>query len=254
MTSYNDTTLTEKELLRYTRQLPIKGWGPEAQERLKQSKVFVAGTGGLGSPLLFYLAAAGVGSLTLCDYDVVDLTNLNRQILHDTSRVGIEKVLSGRQTLEALNPHIKIEVIPERLTKKNSSDLIGNSDLIADCLDNFEARHLINRVSVKKSIPLIHGGIASFQGQLTLIHPPETPCLACFLPKKDTEKGIPVLGATAGIVGSLQALEALKFLAGFDTTLKNRLLFWDGLAMKFDSMKLSKNPHCKVCGAKGSKS
>ena len=239
--------LSKDELQFYSRQLGIPSWGAPAQEKLKNSKAFVAGTGGLGSPVLYYLAAAGIGTLLLCDYDKVEITNLNRQILHRYDRIGDLKVDSACQTLTDLNPFITVTPVHVKLTDKNAEAIIGDSDIIIDCLDNFETRHIINRVSVKKKIPMVHAGVAEFRGQLTFMHPPETPCLACFLDQKTRKNKIQVAGATPGVIGSLQAVEAIKFLAGFTPSLKNRLLFWDGLSMKFESITINRNPHCRVC-------
>ncbi len=240
--------LSKEELQFYARQLGIPSWGARVQEKLMNSTAFVAGTGGLGSPVLYYLAAAGVGRLILCDYDTIDVTNLNRQILHQHKSVGTLKVQSARDALSGLNPFITLLTVEKKLTAKNAASIIGDPDIIIDCLDNFETRHIINRVSVKKRIPMIHGGVAEFRGQITFIHPPETPCLACFMDQKSPGKKIQVLGATAGVIGSLQAIEAVKHLAGFAPSLKNRLLFWDGLAMKFESIAVKRNPRCRVCG------
>jgi molybdopterin-synthase adenylyltransferase len=239
--------LSKHELQFYSRQLGIASWGVTAQEKLKNSKVFVAGTGGLGSPVLYYLAAAGVGTLQLCDYDTIEITNLNRQILHQYERIGELKVESARKTLSGLNPFITVIPISTKLTPKNAVRLIGDSQLIIDCLDNFETRHQLNRVSVQRRIPMIHAGVAEFRGQITFLHPPETPCLACFMDLKSPRKKVQVPGATPGVLGSLQAIEAIKYLAGFNPSLKNKLMFWDGLSMKFETITIRRNPNCKVC-------
>jgi molybdopterin-synthase adenylyltransferase len=239
--------LSNDELQFYSRQLGIASWGAAAQEKLKNSKAFVAGTGGLGSPVLFYLAAAGVGTLLLCDYDIIEITNLNRQILHQYSRIGEPKVDSACETLTNLNPFITVTPIRAKLTRKNADTIIGDSDIIIDCLDNFETRHILNHVSVERRIPMIHAGVAEFRGQLTFMHPPETPCLACFMDHKSAKKKIQVAGATPGVIGSLQAVEAIKYLSGYAPSLKNRLLFWDGLAMKFETITVKRNPRCRVC-------
>jgi molybdopterin-synthase adenylyltransferase len=239
--------LSHDEIQFYSRQLGIPGWGKTAQERLKNSTVFVAGTGGLGSPVLYYLAASGIGTLVICDYDIIDITNLNRQILHTYGKIGHPKVDSAGSSLSELNPFINVIRIKTRLTKKNASSLIGNPDLIIDCLDNFETRHVLNGVSVEKKIPMIHGGIAEFRGQISFLHPPETPCLACFLDRKDARDKVQVTGATAGVIGSLQASEAIKYCAGMGPALKNRLMFWDGLSMRFETISIRRNPRCRVC-------
>ncbi len=239
--------LSPDELQLYARQIGIPSWGAAAQEKLKNSRVFVAGTGGLGSPVLYYLAAAGIGTLVLCDYDSVDITNLNRQILHRYDRIGELKVESARRSLTEMNPFIAISTVSKKLTKRNAEDLVGDADLIIDCLDNFETRHLLNLVSVKNIIPMVHAGVAEFRGQMTFLHPAETPCLACFMDQKTPGNKPQVIGATPGVIGSLQAMEAIKYLAGFSPSLKNKLLFWDGLAMNFETITIRRNPRCKVC-------
>ncbi len=239
--------LSRDEIQFYSRQMGIPGWGEAAQEKLKKSKVFVAGTGGLGSPVLYYLAAAGIGTLVICDYDTIEITNLNRQILHRHGKIGQSKVDSAGISLTELNPFIKIIRLHTRLTKTNAASLVGDPDLIIDCLDNFKTRHILNRHSVERKIPMIHGGIAEFRGQITFLHPPETPCLACILDQKESKTKIQVAGATAGIIGSLQACEAIKYCAGIGPSLKNRLMFWDGLSMRFETITIRRNPRCRVC-------
>lgn len=239
--------LTEDEITRYKRQLSIGGWGIETQIKLKRSRVFIVGTGGLGSPLLFYLTVAGVGNLTICDFDTIELSNLNRQILHSDTNIDMQKVDSAFSTLMDRNRNTSITRIYEKLTRKNADKLIGNAALIIDCLDNFKARHILNEYSVKKGIPMIHAGVSEFQGQITFLHPPKTACLACFYPHTPKKEPVPIIGATAGVLGSLQAIEAIKYLTGIGENLRNRLLFWDGLEMRFESVVLAKNKNCKIC-------
>ena len=239
--------LTEDEITRYKRQMSIKGWGIETQVKLKQARVFIAGTGGLGSPLLFYLTVAGVGNLTICDFDTIELSNLNRQILHSDTNISMQKVDSAFSTLMDRNRNASITRIYEKLTRKNAERLIGSVSLIIDCLDNFQTRHVLNEYSVKKGIPMIHAGVSEFQGQITFLHPPKTVCLACFYPHTPKKEPVPIIGATAGVLGSLQAIEAIKYLTGIGENLRNRLLFWDGLEMRFESVVLAKNKTCKVC-------
>jgi molybdopterin-synthase adenylyltransferase len=235
------------EQMIYARQIGLPGWGTEAQKRLKESTVFVAGAGGLGSPVLYYLAAAGVGTLLVCDSDAVDPTNLNRQIIHSYESVGSDKVESARKTLSGLNPYLNILPVKTKITSSNVQRLIGNADIIIDCLDNFKARRILNTISVKIKIPMVHAGVSEMRGQITFLHPPETPCLSCFLPMKDNRKKNNIVGATAGVIGSLQALEAIKYLTGIGQPLKNRLLFWDGMSMNFEIIGIRKNPRCSVC-------
>jgi adenylyltransferase/sulfurtransferase len=240
--------LSPEERLRYARQLGIPSWGDEAQEKLKRSVVFVAGAGGLGAPVLYYLAAAGVGELRVCDHDRVDLTNLNRQLLHTTERLGESKATSAVRTLAALNPEIRLTPLEQTLTPQNAAQLVGPADLIMDCLDNLPARHILNRVAVERSLPLVHGGVAGFQGQLAFLHPPRTACLACVLPPETDDEPVMVLGATAGVIGSLQALEALKYLVGLGSDLEDRMLFWNGRHQRFDRIHLRRSRRCVVCG------
>ncbi|TAL37142.1 MAG: HesA/MoeB/ThiF family protein [Spirochaetes bacterium] len=239
--------VTAQDRARYARQMIIPGWGEAAQEKLARATVFIAGCGGLGSPVSLYLAAAGVGTIIVCDSDSVEITNLNRQLLHDFSRIGTPKSDSAFKTLSALNAEISIVPVREKITKKNAASLIRGAGLIMDCLDNFETRHILNLVSVREGIPLVHAGIEGMQGQVTFLQPPLTPCLACFQPESPGKKAVPVLGATAGILGSLQALEAIKYITGLGTTLANRLLFWDGAEIRWASISISRNPKCKVC-------
>lgn len=241
--------LPTDDLQRYKRQLLIDGWDEKAQEKLKESHVFIAGSGGLGSPLLMYLAVAGVGNLTVCDFDRVDLTNLNRQTLHNDRRIGMPKAESARVALVALNPTISITALEEKITGQNAERLTGRADILVDCLDNVDARHHLNAVAVKRHIPMVHAGITGLQGQITFLHPPETPCLACFFPERETKGPIPVLGATPGILGAMQAMETIKYLTGIGENLRNRLLFFDGMDMNFATVKIARNPRCRACGS-----
>lgn len=240
--------ITIEEQTFYQRQLGIPSWGIEAQERLKSASVFVAGAGGLGGALLYYCAAAGIGTLSFCDSDVVEESNLNRQILHNMDRIGIPKVESAVQTLSRLNPHIKLVPIHDRLTVRNAEVLVANASVIVDCLDNFPSRMILNGVAVKRGIPFVHGGVEGMRGQVTFFHPPRTACLACIIPARNDRKKISIVGSCAGVVGSLQAMEVIKYITGIGTNLLDRILFWDGADMKYDTMMISKNPRCPVCG------
>ncbi len=242
--------LSSEELRLYSRQLSIPSWGIDTQVKLKNSRVFVAGCGGLGSPVLYYLAAAGIGDLILCDNDSVDASNLNRQIIHRHDRIGMPKPESAGTTIGEFNPFIRTEPIVERLHDHNAHDLIGDADIIVDCLDSFASRHVINRVSLSRGIPVVHGGVSGFMGQVSFFQPPETPCFACIFPGENDTSPRDVLGAAPGIVGAIQAMEAVKYLTGIGETLKNRLLFIDGFAMKFETITVTKNPQCPVCGRK----
>lgn len=240
--------ILNNEIQRYARQLSLQNWGIAAQDKLKNATAFVAGAGGLGSPALMYLAAAGVGTLVLCDFDSVELTNLNRQVLHSERKIGMPKVDSAVETLRDLNPHIRFHAVATKITSANAETLAGDADVIIDCLDNFDTRHVLNTLSVAKSIPMVHAGVSGFQGQITFLHPPETACLACFYPQKPKKQSVPILGATAGILGALQSMEAIKHITGMGDTLKNRLLFFDGFGMNFSTITIAPNPKCRVCG------
>jgi adenylyltransferase/sulfurtransferase len=238
------------DFLRYARQMLIDGWGEEGQKKLKNSTVFIAGAGGLGSPVSIYLAVAGIGKIIICDFDSVEVTNLNRQILHSHTRIGINKALSAKITLTAINPDIEVIPITSKITAENAFELVGDSHIIMDCMDNLETRYILNEVAIKKGIPLVFGAIYGIQGMLSFIQPPETPCLKCLFPEAPPKETFPVVGATPGVIGALQALEAIKYLVGIGKLLKNKLLVWDGMSCDFKTFKARKDPSCLVCGKK----
>lgn len=243
-----NTELTTQDLERYKRQMMMDGWGEETQRKLKNSTVFVAGVGGLGSPAAIYLAVAGIGHLVLCDFDAPELTNLNRQILHDDSRLGINKAVSGKMTLEKLNPDIRITALTDKIEAHNVDELVGESAIIVDCMDNFPTRFVLNESAIRKNIPLVHGSIWGLEGRLSFIHSPETPCLQCLFSDSPPKEVFPVLGTTPGVIGTLEALEAIKYLTGAGTNLKNKLLLWDGGATEFRTLKIRRDPDCPACG------
>lgn len=236
------------DFLRYARQMLIDGWSEEGQKKLKNSTVFIAGAGGLGSPVSIYLAVAGIGKIIICDFDSVEATNLNRQILHSHTRIGINKALSAKITLTALNPDVEVIPITSKITSENAFELIGDSQIIIDCMDNLETRYILNEVAIKKGIPLVFGAIYGIQGMLSFIQSPETPCLKCLFPEAPPKETFPVVGATPGVIGALQALEAIKYLVGIGKNLKNKLLVWDGMNCDFKTFKAQKDPSCIVCG------
>lgn len=241
--------LTPEENQRYNRQMILPSWGKEAQVVPKKSCIFIAGVGGLGSSTALYLAAAGVGTLRICDSGAVELSNLNRQILHGDDQIGKDKVFSAERTLKRINPSVQIIPLAETIRTDNIASLVGDASLIVDCLDNFETRYMLNEYAVKTGTALVHAGVNGLCGQIAFFHPPETACLACLVPEGPPPEILPILGATAGVLGCLEAMEALKYLTGTGDLLKGRLLFFDGKAMQFQEVSFGKNPECRVCGS-----
>ncbi len=243
---------TEKQVERYSRHFVLKEIGIAGQEKLLNSSVLVIGAGALGSAALFYLAAAGVGTLGISDYDNVDLSNLQRQILHNTKTVGITKTQSAKQTIESLNPDIRIVLHEEKMTVDNISDIIQRYDFIIDATDRFESKFLINDACVLAEKPYVHAGIVRFSGQVLTYVPHKSPCLRCLLedvpPHTVTCTEVGVLGAAVGVLGSIEALEAIKYLVGAGELLMGRLLNFDGLEMKFRTIPFPISPHCRICG------
>lgn len=242
-------SLTEREQQRYHRQMLMPGWGEDGQRRLKQARVFVAGAGGLGSPVSIYLAVAGVGEITLVDRDVVDLSNLNRQILHGEADVGRPKAVSAEETLTALNRDITIRALHQTITEENVHQLVGEAQIIVDCMDNFPTRFLLNRAALDLRIPLVHGAIWGLEGRLTFLEPGVTPCLRCLVSEAPPAEVFPVAGVTPGVIACLQATEVLKYLVGIGEVLRNRLLLYSGLEMEFQTLKIQRDPHCPDCGS-----
>jgi adenylyltransferase/sulfurtransferase len=240
--------LTEYDLKRYNRQMMIKGFGEEGQKKLKNTKVFVAGVGGLGSPVSTYLAVAGFGHITIADLDVVDLSNLNRQILHWDKDVGGVKVKSGYEKLSQINPQIEVETFEGKIDENNILDLTKNQDIIIDAMDNFPTRYLLNQAALKHRIPLIHASVWGLEGRITTIVPGKTPCLECIFPHPPPKEVFPILGATPGVLGTLQVTEAVKVVLGIGKTLENRLLIYDGEYMEFHEIAIKRNPECNACG------
>lgn len=247
-------SLSQEQMTRYSRHLIIPEVGEKGQRKLLDSRVMMLGAGALGSPVGLYLAAAGVGQLGIIDSDVVDRSNLQRQILHRDDRIGEPKVESAKQTLQALNPDINIEMHNTRLTSDNILDIFEDYDLVVDGGDNFPTRYLINDACVHLGIPNVHGSIFRFEGQVTSFVPHEGPCYRCLYPEPPPAEFAPscqeagVLGVLPGIVGSLQANEAIKLLLGIGESLAGRLLLFDGLKTNFRELKLRRDPNCAVCG------
>jgi molybdopterin/thiamine biosynthesis adenylyltransferase/rhodanese-related sulfurtransferase len=248
-------TLDEAKRRRYSRHLLIPEVGEAGQLRLLESRVLLIGAGGLGSPASLYLAAAGVGTLGIVDDDAVDETNLQRQIVHSTERLGEAKTDSAKRTLEALNPDVTVKVFKERLTAENVDRILGEGwDAIVDGADNFPTRYLLNDASIWHRIPVVHGSIFRFEGQTTVFKPHEGPCYRCLFPQPPPPELAPscaeggVLGVLPGVIGSLQANEALKLALGIGEPLVGRLLMFDALAGTFAEIKLRRDPDCPVCG------
>lgn len=237
--------LSKRELARYKRQILIPEWTQSGQENLKKARILVAGAGGLGSAILTYLAVAGVGEIRVIDGDIVELSNLNRQVLHSDKDIGRSKVDSAKEKLEALNPDISVEAIKEIITKDNVFELVGDYPIV-DAMDNLPTRLLLNRVAVKKNLPLFHGAVYGFEGRATTVIPGKTACLRCLyqgvIPGKT-----PVVGVTPAVIGCIQATEVIKYILGTGELLADRLLIYDGLSMRFSEVKLKKDPNCSEC-------
>jgi molybdopterin/thiamine biosynthesis adenylyltransferase/rhodanese-related sulfurtransferase len=248
-------SLSNEEIRRYSRHLILPEFGMEGQRKLKQGSVLLIGTGGLGSPLALYLAAAGVGHIGLVDFDIVDESNLQRQIIHGTSTLGIRKTESAKMRLRDLNPHIDIATYDVQITSENAFDLIRPYDVIVDGTDNFPTRYLTNDACVMLGKPNVYGSIFRFEGQATVFSPKHGgPCYRCLYPEPPPPGLVPscaeggVLGVLPGVVGTIQATEAIKLLTGIGEPLIGRLLLYDALAMRFRELKLRRNPDCPVCG------
>lgn len=240
--------LTAGERERYDRQIMIEQIGPEGQEKLKRSRIAVAGVGGLGSPIALYLAAAGIGTIRLIDHDRVTLSNLNRQILHWEEDLGEMKVRSAEKKLRKLNPWVEIEPMEETITETNVSDLLEGCDGVVDAMDNLPTRYLLNRCAIQKNIPFFHGAVRGFEGRAMTILPRETACLRCMYRGPIPEEKFPVIGVTPAVIGSIQATEVIKYLLGIRPLLTNRLLLYDGLETVFTEFTIHRNPECDHCG------
>jgi len=247
-------TLTPEETLRYSRHLLLPEVGPDGQRRLKGARVLLVGAGGLGSPVSLYLAAAGVGTLGMAEFDRVDVTNLQRQVLHGTSDLGRPKLDSARDRLRDINPHVVVEPIPERLTSANALEIVAAYDLVIDGTDNFPTRYLVNDACVLTGKPNVYGSIFRFEGQASVFWAERGPCYRCLFAEPPPPGMVPscaeggVLGVLPGIIGTIQATEALKLLLGAGESLIGRLLMLDALRMRFREMRLRKDPDCPVCG------
>jgi molybdopterin-synthase adenylyltransferase len=247
--------MNDDQLLRYSRHILLDEFGVEAQEKLLAAHALIVGAGGLGSPVALYLASAGVGRITICDGDAVDLTNLQRQIAHRVDAIGMNKAVSARRTLGGINPEIEVVAWPERLKEEALDARVAAADVVLDCTDNFATRHAINRACVKHRKALVSGAGIRFDGQISVfdLRRDDSPCYECLFPESGEfeETRCAVMGVFAplvGIIGAMQAAEAIKCLAGIGATLAGRLLMLDALSMQWHSVRLNRDPKCAVCG------
>ena len=247
--------MNDNQLLRYSRHILLPQVGYEGQDKLVQSHALIVGAGGLGSPVALYLAAGGVGKLTICDFDNVDLTNLQRQIIHTTQSVGLNKAISAQQTLQAINPEVVVNTVCEKSTEEAFTKLAADADVVVDCSDNFNTRYTLNRICVKLRKPLVSGAAIGFEGQITIFdfRNDDSPCYHCLFPDMGAENDMRcaengVFAPLVGMIGTTQAAEAMKLLLGLGASLQGRLLLLDVQAMEWRSIKFSRDPSCKVCG------
>ena len=248
--------MNDEQLLRYSRHLLLEEIDVAGQEKLLASHILVIGAGGLGSAAAPYLAAAGVGHITLIDHDLVELTNLQRQIMHAESKIGSNKAASGKQFLEQLNSSIRIETIQAKATGPLLDDLLPSVDIVLDCTDNFTTRHLINASCVKHQTPLVSGSALRFDGQISVFDPRDSasPCYACiFSPDEQFEEvscsSMGIFSPLVGIIGTMQAAQALQMIIGFGDPLVGRMLLWDARTTQINEIKIARNPECSVCGS-----
>lgn len=247
--------MNDQQLLRYSRHILLDEIGIEGQQALLAARVLILGAGGLGSPAALYLAASGVGHLTIADHDTVDLTNLQRQIAHSSARVGMAKVESARLSLQQINPDVDVTALQERLAGSRLEELVAAHDVVLDCSDNFATRHAVNAACVRHQVPLVSGAAVRLDGQISVfdVRQPDAPCYACLFPPEQEFEDVQcslmgVFAPLVGIIGAMQAAEALKLLVPFGQTLAGRLLMLDGRDMSWSSIKLARNSACSVCG------
>jgi molybdopterin/thiamine biosynthesis adenylyltransferase len=248
------TDFTDEQIERYSRHIMLPEVGGVGQIKMLEAKVLLIGAGGLGSPAAYYLAAAGIGNLGIVDFDVVDLSNLQRQIIHSTERIGMLKTESAKKTIAELNPDVKVTLFNEKLTSENILRIFADYDYILDGTDNFATRYLINDACVMTGKTNIHGSIFRFEGQATVFKPGDGPCYRCLYPEPPPPGLVPncqeggVLGVLAGVIGNLQVVETLKMILGIGTSLIGTLLIYDALNTEFRKLKLKRDPNCPVCG------
>lgn len=247
--------MNDEDLLRYARHILLNDFGIEGQESLLASRALVVGVGGLGSPVAMYLASAGVGTLILADHDTVEISNLQRQIIHTTERLGMLKAESGKQAIHALNPSTKVETLLTRMDDESLGQTIAQVDIVIDCTDNFATRHAINRACVKHRVPLVSGAAVRFDGQISVFdsRDPASPCYHCLFPEAQDVETVNcattgVFAPLVGIIGTIQAAETIKVLSGTGNSLVGRLLILDALDMRWHSVKVRRDPGCSVCG------
>jgi sulfur-carrier protein adenylyltransferase/sulfurtransferase len=250
-----DRQLSAEQLERYSRHFLLSQLGEKGQRTLLDAKVLLVGAGGLGSPAALYLAAAGIGTLGIVDADVVDRSNLQRQILHSTDRIGVSKAESAKQTINSLNPDVQVRIYNERLTVDNVMDIFRDYDIIVDGSDNFPTRYLVNDAAVLVGKPVVHGSIFQFEGQASVFKPHEGPCYRCLFPTPPPPGMVPscsevgVLGVLPGVIGVIQATETIKLIIGQGEPLVGRLVMYDALAMRFREIRIRRDPDCPLCGA-----
>ena len=250
-----DRQLSAEQLERYSRHFLLRQLGEKGQGKLLDAKVLLVGAGGLGSPVALYLAAAGIGTLGIVDADVVDRSNLQRQILHSTDRIGVSKAESAKQTINSLNPDVQVRIYNERLTVDNVMDIFRDYDIIVDGSDNFPTRYLVNDAAVLVEKPVVHGSIFQFEGQVSVFKPHAGPCYRCLFPTPPPPGMVPscsevgVLGVLPGVIGVIQATETIKLIVGQGEPLIGRLVMYDALAMRFREIRIRRDPDCPLCGA-----
>ena len=247
---------TDEQIERYSRHIILPEVGGSGQQKMLEARVLLLGAGGLGSPAAYYLAAAGIGNLGIVDFDRVDLSNLQRQIIHSTERIGMLKTESAKKTIEALNPDVNISLYNERLDSSNIMNLIEGYDYIVDGSDNFPTRYLVNDACIMRNKTLIHGSIYRFEGQVTVFKPGDGPCYRCLYPEPPPPGMVPncqeggVLGVLAGVIGNLQVVEVLKLVLGIGKTLVGKLIIYDALNTEFRNLRLRKDENCPICSEK----
>jgi len=256
VTAADEITFNDEQMLHYSRQIMLPAFGIEGQQRLHDAHVLIMGIGGLGSPAALYLAASGVGTLTLVDFDTVENSNLQRQIVHNTDSIGKSKVSSARQTLLCINPEIRINCVDKKLSQESLETMLHDVSCVIDATDNFDTRFMINRACVSKKMPLVSAAAIQYEGQISVfdLSQDDGACYACLFDEREVEENTNcsdngILAPVVGILGSMQALEAIKLICNIGETLQNRLLIFDALALQWRTMKLKKDANCAVCGS-----